>query len=75
MFRRIRAALVDGGTLVIDIMMEAGQPSEWPSFLTLFTRTVSGSAAHPFADYRDWLKNAGFSDVKQLSERWVAAVK
>jgi hypothetical protein len=34
-----------------------------------------GGAVHPFADYRDWLKNAGFSDVKQLSERWVAAVK
>lgn len=34
-----------------------------------------GGAAHPFADYRDWLKNAGSSDVKQLSERWVAAAK
>jgi hypothetical protein len=34
----------------------------------------SGGTAYPFDTYQAWLKDAGFRQVKQLSERWLTAI-
>jgi SAM-dependent methyltransferase len=75
LFRRVHRALAPGGVLVIDGIMASDPPSEWASFLTLFTWATGGGAAHAFADYRAWLEAAGFRQVTQLSERWLSAIK
>jgi len=75
LFRRVHQALAPGGVLVIDGIMAPDPPSEWASFLTLFTWATSGGAAHAFADYRAWLEAAGFGQVRPLSERWLSATK
>ncbi len=33
-----------------------------------------GGGTHGFDEYRAWLEQAGFAQVRQLSERWLAAV-
>lgn len=52
--------------------MASEPPSEWASFLTLFTWATSGGAAHAFDDYRAWLEQAGLG---QLSRRWPLAIQ
>ena len=34
-----------------------------------------GGATHTFEEYRAWLEEVGLTQVRQLSERWAAAVK
>jgi 2-polyprenyl-3-methyl-5-hydroxy-6-metoxy-1,4-benzoquinol methylase len=75
LFRRIHSALSQNGILVIDCPMATAEPDETTSFLTLVLWANSGGAAHSFEMYRAWLSESGFQQVKQLSERWVAAVK
>ncbi|MCC6297919.1 MAG: class I SAM-dependent methyltransferase [Anaerolineales bacterium] len=74
LFRRIHAALTDGGSLVIDCPMSQETPTESSAFLSIFLWANSGGTAHSFETYREWLKEAGFRSVAQLSERWVSAV-
>lgn len=75
LFRRIHTALTDDGTLIIDCPMTGDAPGESTAFLTLFLWANGGGAAYPFAAYQEWLAAAGFSSVRQLSERWLAAKK
>lgn len=75
LFQRIYAALSQGGVFVIDCPMAADEPSETTSFLTLVLWANSGGAAHSFEVYRDGLRDSGFRQVKQLSERWLAVFK
>lgn len=74
-FRRIYAALLPNGTLVIDVPMSTEQPSEWASFLSLILWANGGGAAYSFDTYRLWLEEAGFCQVRQSSERWLSATK
>ncbi|MFQ5342070.1 MAG: methyltransferase domain-containing protein [Anaerolineae bacterium] len=74
-FRRAYRALRPGGRLVIDAIMAGEQPSEWASRATLLMSTWNGGAAYPFADYRDWLKQAGFRQVIQHNEQLLSAIK
>ena len=50
-------------------------PTEWASYVTLVTWGVSGGSAYSFDAYRAWLTQAGFADVRRLSERWLVARK
>jgi 2-polyprenyl-3-methyl-5-hydroxy-6-metoxy-1,4-benzoquinol methylase len=75
LFRRIYGSLVENGLLVIDCPMLTDPPDELTSFLTLFLWANSGGGTHRFEEYRDWLLEAGFNHVKQLSERWLRAMK
>ncbi|NIQ78463.1 MAG: methyltransferase domain-containing protein [Anaerolineae bacterium] len=75
LFHRIYSALSPNGVLVIDCPMATDEPSETTSFLTLVAWANSGGAAHSFEMYRGWLSDSGFRHIRQLSERWVAAVK
>jgi SAM-dependent methyltransferase len=75
LFRRVHAALWPGGTLVIDVPMAGEQPSEWTQMVSLLLWANGGGAAHGFEEYRAWLEEAGFAPIRQLGERWVAAVK
>lgn len=74
-FRRVYAALTPGSVFVIDAIMPSEPPSEYASLVTALLWAVSGGAAHSFADYGGWLEQIGFRDVRQLSERWLAAIK
>jgi len=75
LFHRIYAALSPNGVLVIDCPMATDEPAETTSFLTLVLWANSGGAAHSFEMYRAWLSGSGFRQIKQLSERWVVAIK
>lgn len=75
LFRRIYSALSPNGLLVIDCPMAQDEPTETASLLTLMLWANSGGAAHPFEKYQRWLADSGFRQVKQLGERWLAAVK
>jgi SAM-dependent methyltransferase len=75
LFRRICAALSLNGVLVIDCLMATDEPTETASLLTLMLWANSHGAAHPFETYRGWLDDAGFRQIRQLSERWLVAVK
>jgi SAM-dependent methyltransferase len=75
LFQRIYGALLPNGILVIDCPMATDEPAETSSLLTLMLWANSGGAAHSFETYRGWLGDGGFSQIRQLSERWVVAVK
>lgn len=75
LFHRIHTALAENGVLVIDCPMRTDEPSEYTSFLSVFLWANSGGTAHSFETYRDWLEEAGFRDVRRLSERWLAAAR
>jgi cyclopropane fatty-acyl-phospholipid synthase-like methyltransferase len=75
LFQRVHAALRPEGTLVLDVPMSTEQPKEGSSFLSLFLWASGSGAAHSFESYNQWLKEVGFKEVKQLSERWLSAVK
>lgn len=75
LFQRIHRALLLNGVLVIDVPMVSQTPDEWVSLISLLTWAISNGAAHSFADYCDWLERVGFSEVKQLSEKWLTATK
>ncbi|MCL4298624.1 MAG: methyltransferase domain-containing protein [Anaerolineae bacterium] len=75
LFQRVYTALQPGGTLVLDVPMSTGTPQESSSFVSLFLWASGGGAAHSFESYRQWLKEAGFREVKALGERWTSAVK
>ena len=72
---RTQAALDHGGQLLVDAVMADDPPTEWASYVTLVTWGVSGGSAHRFEAYREWLTQAGFADVRRLSERWLVARK
>lgn len=75
LFKRIYAALTDGGTFVIDCPMSNESPTELSAFVTLFLWANSGGTAYSFETYHEWLEEVGFQSVTQLSERWLAAEK
>ena len=75
LFHRIYAALSPNGVFVIDCPMAMDEPAETTSFLALVSWADSGGAAHSFEMYRAWLSDSGFGQIKQLSERWVVAIK
>lgn len=75
LYGRVHTALKADGTLLIDCPMSQTMPTESTAFLTLFLWANGGGAAHPFAAYQEWLVAAGFSSIRQLSERWLAAKK
>lgn len=75
LFQRIYSALTKAGTLVIDCPMSGEALTEQASFLTLFLWANGGGTAHSFGAYREWLTEAGFGSVNQLSDRWLAAKK
>jgi cyclopropane fatty-acyl-phospholipid synthase-like methyltransferase len=75
LFHRIYSALLPNGVFVIDCPMATDEPAETTSFLTLVLWANSGGAAHSFEVYRAWLSDCDFRQIKQLSERWVVAIK
>ena len=75
LFHRINSALSPNGVFVIDCPMATDEPAETTSFLNLVLWANSGGAAHSFEMYRGWLSDSGFRQIRQLSERWVTAIK
>jgi hypothetical protein len=71
----VHTALRPGGTLVIDVPMTSEQASEWTQIVSLLLWANGGGATHGFEAYRGWLEEAGFGQVRPLSERWLAAVR
>ena len=70
---RLHSALDHGGQLLVDAVRADDPPTEWASYVSLVTWGVSGGSAHNFEAYRSWLTQAGFGDVRRLSERWLVA--
>jgi len=75
LFHRIRAALMPGGILVLDVPMATEELTESASFLSLVLWANSGGRAHSSATYHAWLLDAGFREITQLGERWLTATK
>lgn len=74
LFRRVHAALVPRGVLVIDVAMGGDGASQYAAMATALLWAISGGWAHPFEAYRQWLLSAGFTAVTRLGERWLSAV-
>jgi hypothetical protein len=55
--------------------MAPEEPDELTSQFTVLLWALSGGATHPFTDYRNWVEEAGFSQVKQIGEKWLSATK
>jgi len=72
-FRRVHAALKAYGKLVLDVPMGTGGLDEHSNFLSLVFWGIFGGIAYTSGDYFSWLEEAGFHEVKQLSERWIMA--
>jgi SAM-dependent methyltransferase len=75
LFRRVQAALRPGGLLLLDVPMAGEQASEWTQIVSLLLWANGGGGAHSFDQYRAWLEQAGFVQVRSLSDRWLAAVR
>lgn len=75
LFCRVRTALRPGGALVLDVPMTGVQASEWTQIVSLLLWANGGGGTHSFDEYRVWLEESGFTEVRQLSERWLAAVR
>lgn len=73
LFRRVHTALRPDGTLLLDAPMTGAQPSEWTQVVSLLLWTNGGGGTHGFEEYCVWLEEAGFAQVRQLSERWAVA--
>lgn len=75
LFHRVHTALRPGGLLALDVPMTGAQASEWTQIVSLLLWVNGGGGTHRFEQYRAWLAEAGFTEVRQLSERWLAAVR
>jgi SAM-dependent methyltransferase len=73
LFRRVYTALRPGGLLLLDVPMTGEQTSEWTAIVSLLLWANGGGGTHGFEMYRAWLEQAGFVQVRPLSERWLAA--
>jgi SAM-dependent methyltransferase len=75
LFMRIFNALREGGSLVLDVPMSSDRLDESSSFLSLLLWANSGGCTYEFEEYRCWLLEAGFTIVKQHSDRLLSAVR
>jgi len=75
LFGRIQKTLEKNGALVIDVPMKSGKSSENTRLVNLLLWASNGGGTHSFAEYDRWLKQAGFSQVRKLSERALVANK
>jgi SAM-dependent methyltransferase len=73
LFQRVHTALRPSGLLVLDAPMTGEQGSEWTQIVSLLLWANGGGGTHSFVEYRAWLEQAGFAQVRSLSERWLAA--
>lgn len=74
LFRRVQAALVAGGTIVVNSAVRREGEGAGLDALWLYAATVRG-AAHDFAAYRGMLEEAGFVNVVEVDRGPVKAEK
>ena len=74
MFRRVQAALVPGGILIVNSMVRRENSNAAWADLWLYAATVSGSA-YDFSEYRAMLEVAGFTNVEDVDQGPIKAVK
>lgn len=75
LFHRICRALAPEGSLIVNVTMVTGEPSEHIGLYSLLLWTLTGTEFYSFADYQAWLRQAGFARVDHLSKLWLAARK
>jgi SAM-dependent methyltransferase len=73
LFRRVNAALVDGGRFLIDVPMGGSETDETAAFLSLVLWTNSGGATHTYEVYQNLLRESGFTGVRRVGERLIIA--
>ena len=56
-------------------LMTGDQASEWTQIVSLLLWANDGGGTHAFAEYCAWPEEAGFAQVRSLSDRWLAAVR
>ena len=73
LFRRIHAALVPGGSLVLldAFTNRTNRQSPAATFLSMFMYLSSGARAYTQAELFDWLGTAGFSKPKRIPMRHI----
>ncbi len=73
LFRKVREALLERGTLVVNAMRrenpDPGDPGLW------YFAVSEGGSPYDFHEYKDMLERAGFSDVVDVSRQPIKATK
>jgi SAM-dependent methyltransferase len=72
-FRKAYDALVDGGTLVVNAYRREYPDPTTPGLR--FYAISAGGALYDFAEYKDMLEHAGYTDVVDVSTRPIKATK
>ena len=75
LFRRVNAALVQGGRFLIDVPMGGSETDETAAFLSLVLWANSGGTAYSYEAYQGLLRESGFSGVRRVEERLIVAEK
>lgn len=73
--RRVHAALVPGGCLVIDVLLAAPEENEFAATSALLAWALAGTRPYTFDDYQAWLTDAGFAQVQQVGSSWIVGRK
>ena len=73
LFRKVCAALAPGGNIVVNSCVR--RESEWANAaLWLYAATASGGA-YDFAEYKSMLEGAGFTNVEDINQGPIKAIK
>ena len=74
LFRKVQAALAPGGMLVVNSMVRREKSNAVWADLWLYAATASGRA-YNFSDYRTMLEEAGFTNVEDIDQGPIKAIK
>lgn len=75
LLRRVHAALVPRGRLIVDAPLAAPEGDEFAATSALLAWALAGTRPYTFDNYRAWLEAAGFAQVQQVRTAWITARK
>lgn len=75
LLQRIHQALAPNGLVVVNVTMLGNELNSHLGLYALINWAFAGTNLYHYETYKEWLKQAGFSRVRQLSKLWLSAKK
>lgn len=75
LFRQINQLLTEGGSLIINVTMDAGEINPHVRLYSFVLWAMTGTSFYDSHNYQNWLLETGFYHVKQLNTLWICAKK